>query len=477
MRFIVKISSESFIKSRSVRAWHLDQLSKNTRKVLRAIDPTVRIRAHSNRMEVDCSEEKAGACQQRLGDIPGIHSILTVDSATLPDSDVLAFLADKAVPFYKEVISGRSFVVRCRRVGDHAFSSLDVERYLGQALLDNSTGSRVQLKQPDVTVSIEILRDKVYFVRDKFPGLGGYPIGTQGTVMSLISGGFDSSVASYQMMRRGCRVNYLFFNLGGPAHSLGAQQAALYLWQKFGASHSAHFYQVSLEHFVADLMALPSASLNGVLLKRAMMRIADVMANKARISTLVTGESLAQVSSQTMANLSVIDEGTDHLVLRPLIAMDKSDIIQTAERIGSAVFAKNMVEYCGVISKKPTVAARLKEVKQAESEMGDQWFFAALDSVKKVSMSDMIGHINEKPHIEHVATLSDETLIDIRATSTPLKMADHHIPFHQLNKRFSTLDQSKAYLLYCDKGVMSQLHAAYLQEQGYNNVKVYRPID
>lgn len=475
MRFIVKVSSESFIKSRSVRTWHLDQLKRNVLKVLRSIDPKVHVRGHSNRLEIDCAEDKAGACQMRMGHIPGIHSILTVDSAPLPAENPMALLAEKAITYYADKVSGKSFVVRCKRVGVHDYSSLDVERYLGSVLLKNSTDSRVKLKQPEVTVSIEILRDKVYFVRDKILGLGGYPIGTQGTVLSLISGGFDSSVASYQMMRRGCRVNYLFFNLGGPAHSLGAQQAALFLWQKFGSSHGANFYSVSLDSFVAELMASSSTSLNGVLLKRAMMRVADMVANKTKISGLVTGESLSQVSSQTLINLSVIDQGANHLVLRPLIAMDKSDIIQIAENIGSAVFAQNMVEYCGVISKKPTVAADLSEVEAAEQAMGDRWFYDALSSVNKVAVADIINQVNEQPEVELVSDISNQTLIDIRATENPLEQADLHIPFHKLNKQFESLDQTEDYLLYCDKGVMSQLHAAYLHESGFMNVKVYRP--
>jgi len=476
MRFIVKVSSESFIKSRPVRNWHLDRLKRNVAKVLRVIDKKVQVRGHSDRLEIDCEEAAASACLQRLGDVPGIHSILTVDSAFLPSENTLEFLAEKAVDYYADTIEGKSFVVRCRRVGKHAFGSLDVERHVGAVLFQASKNSQVKLKYPDVTVSIEILRDKAYFVRDKKLGLGGYPIGTQGTVLSLISGGFDSSVASYQMMRRGCRVDYLFFNLGGPAHSLGAQQAALYLWQKFGYSHSARFYSVSLDALVANLMQRSSPSLNGVLLKRAMMRVGDVIANKSKVSALVTGESLAQVSSQTLINLSVIDKAADKLVIRPLIATDKSDIMQTAETIGSAVFARNMVEYCGVISKKPTVAASLPELEEAEQAMGDAWFYQALDSVEKVSVADIINHVNEQPQVELETEVSDQLVIDIRAVEVSLEQSDLHIPFYQLNKKFPSLDQDKNYLLYCDKGVMSQLHAAYLHELGFDNVKVYRPV-
>ncbi|MGB1010554.1 MAG: tRNA uracil 4-sulfurtransferase ThiI [Thiolinea sp.] len=475
MRFIVKVSSESFIKSRSVRSWHITQLRRNIARVLSPIDIKVQVRAHWDRLEVDCAEASIEACRRRMGDVPGIHSILAVDSCNLPEENPLDYLAQQAVDRYADKLEGKSFAVRCRRAGQHDFRSLDVERHAGAALLEHSTDSRVQLKNPDVTVTLEILRDRAYFVREKFPGLGGYPLGTQGAALSLISGGFDSSVASYQMMRRGCRLHYLFFNLGGTAHSLGAQQAAYYLWQKFGCTHSSRFYSISLDRFVADLMQLPDPTFNGVLLKRAMLRVGDVVANRLRLSALVTGESLAQVSSQTLHNLSVIDEGADHLIIRPLITTDKSDIIATAEKIGSAIFAQNMVEYCGIISKKPTVSASLKTVKQLEEQLGDEWFQQALDSAENISVTDIIKHANEQPQVELIRDLSGQQLIDIRATQQPLAQADFHIPFFQLNQQYPNLAQDKEYLLYCDKGVMSQLHAAYLHEQGFNNVKVYRP--
>nr|CAA6830586.1 MAG: tRNA S(4)U 4-thiouridine synthase (former ThiI) / Rhodanese-like domain required for thiamine synthesis [uncultured Thiotrichaceae bacterium] len=475
MRFIVKISSESFIKSRSVRTWHMKQLSRNITKVLGAIDEKVQVRSLWDRMEIDCAEENVKACQQRLLDIPGISTILTVEGAELPEENPIGFLSEKAIGYYAKSINGKSFVVRCRRTGNHDFQSVDVNRQVGSALVLNSTDSHVKMKGADVTVAIEILNNKAYFVLDRQTGLRGYPLGTQGTVLSLISGGFDSSVASYLMMKRGCRANFLFFNLGGPAHSLGAQQAALYLWQKFGSSHGSRFYSVSLDSFVAGLMQLPHTTYNGVLLKRAMLRVAEDISSRINIEALVTGESVAQVSSQTLANLSVIDRATDQLVVRPLITMDKEDIIEIAEQIGSAVFAKNMVEYCGVISKKPTVSAAFPKLEEIESAMGDDWFTDAIDSISNIAVADIINNANTNPQVELLPTVEDQTVIDIRATEKPLEQADLHIPFHQLNQKFPVLPQDKEYLLYCDKGVMSQLHAAYLHEQGFNNVKVYRP--
>ena len=475
MRFIVKVSPESIIKSRSVRAWHFKRLQRNIAAVLKMSGIKPHIVVYSDRIGINCNDDEATACHQRLGDIPGIHSILSVDVFTLPENNPLDFISEKALAYYSVAIEGKSFAVRCKRTGQHEFSSIEAERIVGSALMINSTDCTVKLKNPDVTVSIEIKKDKVYFVRNKVLGLGGYPLGTQGTVLSLISGGFDSSVASYKMMRRGCRVNFLFFNLGGTAHSLGAQQAALFLWQKFGSSHKATFHSVSLDTFVTELMQLPIASLNGVLLKRAMVKVGEVIANKHKISTLVTGESLAQVSSQTLANLSVIDKATEHLILRPLVVMDKREIIDTAEKIGSAIFAQNMVEYCGVISKKPSVSAPLADIKTIEHELGDKWFYDALDSAQKVDVADIINNLNEQPQVELVKEINDQVVIDIRATPKPIEAADLHIHFYKLNQQFPKLAQDKEYLLFCDKGVMSQLHAAYLHEQGFENVKVYRP--
>ncbi len=475
MRFIVKVSPESIVKSRSVRIWHFKRLQRNIVKVLKMTSIEAHVIVHSDRIEINCDDTESTLCQQRLGDIPGIHSILTVETFSLPEDNPVEFLAKKSLDYYAKTITGKSFAVRCKRSGKHGFSSIEVQRAVGSALFMYEGNSTVNLKQPDITVSIEIKNDKAYFVRDKKNGLGGYPIGTQGAVLSLLSGGYDSSVASYKMMRRGCRTNFLFFNLGGTAHSLGAQQAALFLWQKFGCSHNAIFHSVSLDSLVTELMQLPNGSLNGVLLKRAMLKVAELIASKYKIQTLVTGESLAQVSSQTLANLSVIDRATEHLILRPLIATDKREIIDTAEQIGSAIFAQNMVEYCGVISDKPTVAAPIADVKAAEAEMGDKWFYDALDSAQKIDVSDIINNLNQQPQIELVKKIDDQLVIDIRATPKPIKEADLHIHFYKLNQQFSSLPQDKEYLLFCDKGIMSQLHAAYLHEQGFNNVKVYRP--
>ena len=222
----------------------------------------------------------------------------------------------------------------------------------------------------------------------------------------------------------------------------------------------------------------------GVVLKRMMMRAAAQVAEKMGIQALVTGEALGQVSSQTLTNLNVIDRVTETLILRPLTAYDKQDIINIARTIGTEDFAKTIPEYCGVISKKPTVKAILSKV-EAEEENFD---FAILDKVvAETRVFDIrdIGNESEA-EIHAVDTLDNipenSVVLDIRSPDeedeNPLALDGveiMHLPFYKLATQFGDLDKSKDYLLYCDQGVMSKLQALYLLGTGFTNVKVYRP--
>src|SRR5690606_3472936 len=169
--------------------------------------------------------------------------------------------------------------------------------------------------------------DRLFVIANKNRGLGGYPLGEQDPVLSLISGGFDSTVSTYLCIKRGLRAHYCFFNLGGRAHELGVKEVAYYLWNKYGSSHRVKFITVPFEDVVREILESVDNAYMGVVLKRMMLRAAEKVAASLEIPALVTGESVAQVSSQTLINLSVIDRATDMLVLRPLSTMDKGEII------------------------------------------------------------------------------------------------------------------------------------------------------
>jgi thiamine biosynthesis protein ThiI len=484
MKFIVKLPAEITIKSRPVRKRFTKILDTNIKNVLSRIDAGISTSMNWDNIDVNASENSPQN-RQRLIDalkcIPGIPMFLEAQQTKLVDiQDIL----NKTLKAHTKTIENKTFCVRAKRNGIHNFSSLDVERFVGGGLNQAVATASVKLKQPDVIIHIEIKNKDLFIVSKRHKGLGGFPIATQEDVLSLMSGGFDSGVSSYQMIKKGSRTHFCFFNLGGSAHEVGVKQVSYYLWNKYGSSHRVKFFSVNFEAVVTEILENVENSQMGVVLKRMMMRAASKIANKGNLQALVTGESLGQVASQTLTNLNIINQVTDNLVLRPLAAYDKQDIIDIAREIGTEEFAKTIPEYCGVISKKPTVRAVLSEIEAEESNFN----FAILDqAIKETQMYDIrdIGTASEED-IHAVDLLEDipenSVVIDIRSPEeeeeNPLvleKVVVKHIAFYKLATQFADLDMTKEYLLYCDHGVMSKLQALYLIDNGFNNVKVYRP--
>ncbi len=418
-----------------------------------------------------------------LGRIPGISTYAEVKAYPLKD---MHGIFETCLPLWRDSLVGKTFCVRVKRSGKHDFSSGEVERYVGGGLNQHVATAGVKLKNPDVTVHIEIKDNTFYLLEGKYQGLGGFPLGTQDPVLSLVSGGFDSSVASYMMMQRGMRTHFCFFNLGGRAHEIGVKEISFFLWQRYSSSHRVKFVTVPFEGVVSEIMEHISPANMGVVLKRMMLRAAEKIAVRAGIEALVTGEAISQVSSQTIPNLSAIDRVSDLLVLRPLIAQAKPDIIQKARDIGVEEFASNIPEYCGVISVKPSAKINLQSL---EAEEGN-FDFSVLDSAIENSVRQSIDEVMEEQLPQHdIEKAAQESLlpsnavvIDIRhpdeAAIKPLKVDTHeclHIPFFKLNTEFPSLSKDNEYYLYCERGVMSELHAAHLHDEGYTTVRVYRP--
>ena len=220
----------------------------------------------------------------------------------------------------------------------------------------------------------------------------------------------------------------------------------------------------------------------GVILKRMMLRAASRIAADLKINALVTGESVAQVSSQTLTNLAVIDAVTDTLVLRPLITSDKEDIIRTAAAIGTEKFAANIPEYCGVISVNPTTRARPERIAREEERFDMAVIERAIAAARLQFIDEIQAEELSRAEVEILSVpLAGSTVIDIRHPSEeelqPLQVHAEvlRIPFYELYRRMDSLDRQASYMLYCDRGVMSRLHAGHLLESGFDKVKVYRP--
>lgn len=482
MQFIIRLFPEITIKSPPVRKRWTKHLTENLRVLARRIHEKASVSQDWDRIELRVpsdDEELRMQIVNLLGRTPGIANYSWVRPGKFENiHDIYEF----AYEAWKDKLDGKSFCVRVKRSGQHSFTSTEVERYVGGGLNQNCETGGVKLQNPDVTVSLEVKGDTCYIVDNKYEGIGGFPVGTQDSVLSLVSGGFDSTVASYMMIRRGLKTHYCFFNLGGKDHEVGVKEIAFYLWNRYGSSHRVRFITVPFEGVVAEILQKIDPSNMGVVLKRMMFRAADQIAEKGGIQALVTGEAIAQVSSQTIPNLSVIDSVTDKLVLRPLIVMDKPDIIKLSRDIGAEEFSAAIPEYCGVISVKPSSKVKVDKVLQQEAEFDDTVLERAIGRSTVQVIDEVMAGLTEKTEVNKAAELVEgAVVIDIRhpqeVEMKPLRVDAEVlvIPFYSLSSEFAKLEQTKHYFLYCDKGVMSELHAAHLIDEGYENISVYRP--
>ncbi|MBF8778828.1 tRNA uracil 4-sulfurtransferase ThiI [Pseudomonas fulva] len=483
MKLIVKVFPEITIKSRPVRKRFIRQLGKNIRTVLKDLDPQLAVEGVWDNLEVNtCVEDEKVQREmiERMTCMPGIAHFLQVEEYPLGDFDDIVA---KCREHFGHLLAGKRFAVRCKRGGHHGFTSMDVDRYVGSQLRQQCGAAGIDLKHPEVEVRLEIRDQRLYVVHTRHPGIGGYPLGALEQTLVLMSGGFDSTVAAYQMMRRGLMTHFCFFNLGGRAHELGVMEVAHYLWKKFGSSQRVLFISVPFEEVIGEILGKVDNSYMGVTLKRMMLRASARLADRLEIDALVTGEAISQVSSQTLPNLAVIDQATDKLVLRPLLASHKQDIIDTAYQIGTAEFAKHMPEYCGVISVNPTTCAKPHRVAREEEQFDMAVLERALERARFISIDNVIDELGKDVEIEEVAeALPGQIVIDIRHPDAqedePLVLEGVEVqalPFYAINSRFKQLDANRQYLLYCDKGVMSRLHAHHLLSEGHANVRVYRP--
>ena len=249
-------------------------------------------------------------------------------------------------------------------------NSLDLNRRLG-AFVQAQTGARVDVHNPDCIIRVEVLPGAIFVGFEKVAGPGGLPVGVGGRVLTLLSGGIDSPVAAYRMMRRGARASLVHF------HSYP------FLDDRSIAKARQLAQHLTLYQFRSRLLLVPFGEIQRqivvgapepyrvVLYRRLMVRIAEALARREGASALVTGESLGQVASQTIENLSVIDAAAQGLVLRPLIGLDKQEIIAQAEQIGTFEISIQPDQDCCQLfmPRHPATRSRLPEVEAAESRL------------------------------------------------------------------------------------------------------------
>ena len=379
MKSVIVHYQEIALKGKN-RPWFVARLVQNLREALSDLD-IARVRVLMGRIEVVLGP---GAdwptVRGRLARVFGIGNFARAGRAAL-DVDAIAreILADL------DATDPRSFRVSARRA-DKRFplTSPQIEREVGGRIKE-ARGWHVDLSDPEMTIHVEALTDEAFYSFGKERGPGGLPVGASGKVVCLLSGGIDSPVAAWRMMRRGCRVLFVHFH-SYPILSRASQEKARELAQLLTRfQYHSRLFLVPFGEIQQRVVLSVPPPLRVVIYRRLMMQIAQGIARQSRAQALVTGEVVGQVASQTLENLTVIDDVVRLPVLRPLIGMDKEEITAEAQRLGTYPISIIPDQDCCTLftPRHPATKARKRDVETAESslpvaEVVDQAIGAAL---------------------------------------------------------------------------------------------------
>ncbi len=441
-------------------------LIRNLRSALSKI-PGHEISREKGRLFLETSDSSESRVTEILGHIFGIKSFSPCRKIHFNDLQGLCAIAET---YFKEMVSGKTFAVRARRTGKHSFTSLDVERELGRLLLPFSTG--VNLKTPDFTAMIEVREHSAYLFQERRKGPGGFPLGSQGRMISLVSGGIDSPVATWMMMKRGCVPVLVFCSLADPIDTtefLRSIRPLLDRWS-FGSDLEVRIYD---GRPLIDLMIHGEGFAHpNVGFKKFLYLLAERVCRETNSFGIITGESLGQVSSQTAENLYALSQAVSVPLHRPLIGFDKDDIVDLSKSIGTYP-EHSLGEFCSIFSVNPSVSVTVEELSE---------------DVVPVSILDGImaaGRLLHSKDIDLYLDRMDKVRIgspgfDTNALVVDLRTSEKYEMWHpagainasvaEVTELPEKYGKNRTYIFYCSSGLMSAYAASRLSEKGINAV-------
>jgi tRNA uracil 4-sulfurtransferase len=348
------------------RPWFLGRLVRNLRHATSDLD-VESVRALMGRIEVVLGPSaNPAAVAERIGKTFGIANYSFAGRASLDlDQIAQAILADLGER------APRSFRVSARRA-DKRFplTSPQIEREVG-GRIKSAKGWTVNLDDPELVIHVEMLTNDSFYFFGKERGAGGLPTGTAGRVACLLSGGIDSPVAAWRMMKRGCAVTFVHFHSYPVLSRASIDKAKQLVDLLTHYQHRSRLYVVPFGDLQQQVLLSVPGPMRVIVYRRLMMRIAERIARARGAQALVTGEVVGQVASQTLENLAVIASVTTMPVFRPLIGMDKEEITAEAQRLGSYPISIIPDQDCCTLftPRNPLTRGRLADIEQAEQAL------------------------------------------------------------------------------------------------------------
>ncbi len=417
---------------------------------------------------LDKLNEKKELVKVILKDIFGISSFSFMAGSCSVDYEQIK---KTGAEVFAPTIENKSFAVRVKKLGTHNFKSTHLERELGGILNTQVTSSKVSLKKPDVTAQVYVSNKKTYFYFEKYLGAQGLPMGTEERALCLMSGGYDSAVAAWQIMKRGVPVDFLFCNLAGRAYERKVLEVTKVLCDRWSASSQPKFYSLDFNPIIDALKENVDNTYRQVILKRIFYKVADHTAFHNNYMAIITGEAIGQVSSQTLTNLNLIHESARLQVLRPIISFDKTEIIDRARKIGTADLSEKIKEYCSISKGQPVTKGKKPRALNEEAKLPEDLISSVLSNIKVISTNDL--NLDEL-YIDYLLTKQIPQPAVIIDCQDPKDFNSWHIgnaknhSFQEVMNEFNSWDKDKTYFLYCSHGTQTPLAAEKMQSMGFD---------
>ncbi len=368
MKYFIRYG-EIGVKSPKIRRKFEKKLMKNIQSEL---DCTF---VNDNGRIILTTDEKDTTVREVLDRVFGIVSYSRVYQ-TQTDNEKIAQLIGETLP---EIINQNkfdpendTFAVKCRRVGNHDFSSQEMAAYVGSVIV-KLTDAKVNLSNPDFRAYVEVRDNKTFVYYEKIKGLGGLPVGSQGRIVCLISGGIDSPVAAFQMLKRGCAVTLLHCN--NYPYGEGTVEKVIKHAEnlkRYSLGEELRVYAIRYGKYLEHVQREAPPRMTCVLCKSGMYQTAQALARKENALAIVDGSSIGQVASQTLNNIEASRYHCDMPIFSPLISFDKLEIEKIAKKIGSYEISIIPDGGCGAVPKYPETHADLELVKNIIKEINQK---------------------------------------------------------------------------------------------------------
>lgn len=466
---ILRLAGDFYTKARNTRLRFQRRLAHNIQDALSSHGIPHRLETTWSRYYL---ETPSTAALEVLPRVFGIQSVSLVERRPWQDLDDIV---RTGVEIFGEGVRGRTFAVRATRRGGREsmpFDSKAVEIALGAELLRHAPNARVNLREPEVTAYVELEHGQAHFFHDKHRGFGGLPVGVEGKALSLVSGGFDSAVASWLMLKRGVQLDYLFCNLGGAAHRLGVLKVMKVIADRWSYGYRPRLFEVDFQPLIEELQEKNHPRNWQIVLKRLMVRAGELIARKTRGLGLITGEAMGQVSSQTLQNLAVINQAVSPSmpVLRPLVGFNKDEILGVARKTGVYDLAAAVGEYCDLVPRKPATKASLADVLRGEARMTPGRLEELVEARAVFELRSLDESALGPSGLETDRIPEGATLLDLR--SKPAYQAWHypgavHLDFQYALEAWRSFGKDRSYVLVCEVGLKSAHLAEVMQEAGF----------